>query len=268
MNEEDILDILGNEELHAYDDRVRMYLGLNKDSTALAQYGEADKQKIIYALGLLIDYDRINTKFGGAEHENNKWFPDGYPFEGMPADDGFDNEWISGINYQSDIADRQAKARMIFDTLGINPEEFELTLTVKNKRRYTELAAILQSSFEAIGMRLVVNVVATDDETNGGDLLFVFYDFTGKVIADEDFLEKDNLNLIFSPYGYDEEAIIRRLTEKYEEAETETEKQEILGEIQSIMAFYAVKINHINKYYLARPEYFAFTNGHPANLVY
>ena len=268
LNEEDILDILGNEELHAYDDRVRMYLGLNKDSTALAQYGEADKQKIIYALGLLIDYDRINTKFGGAEHENNKWFPDGYPFEGMPADDGFDNEWISCINYQSDIADRQAKARMIFDTLGINPEEFELTLTVKNKRRYTELAAILQSSFEAIGMRLVVNVVATDDETNGGDLLFVFYDFTGKVIADEDFLEKDNLNLIFSPCGYDEEAIIRRLTEKYEEAETETEKQEILGEIQSIMAFYAVKINHINKYYLARPEYFEFTNGHPANLVY
>lgn len=268
LNEEDILDILGNEELHAYDDRVRMYLGLNKDSTALAQYGEADKQKIIYALGLLIDYDRINTKFGGAEHENNKWFPDGYPFEGMPADDGFDNEWISGINYQSDIADRQAKARMIFDTLGINPEEFELTLTVKNKRRYTELAAILQSSFEAIGMRLVVNVVATDDETNGGDLLFVFYDFTGKVIADEDFLEKDNLNLIFSPCGYDEEAIIRRLTEKYEEAETETEKQEILGEIQSIMAFYTVKINHINKYYLARPEYFEFTNGHPANLVY
>lgn len=268
LNEEDILDILGNEELHAYDDRVRMYLGLNKDSTALAQYGEADKQKIIYALGLLIDYDRINTKFGGAEHENNKWFPDGYPFEGMPADDGFDNEWISGINYQSDIADRQAKARMIFDTLGINPEEFELTLTVKNKRRYTELAAILQSSFEAIGMRLVVNVVTTDDETNSGDLLFVFYDFTGKVIADEDFLEKDNLNLIFSPYGYDEEAIIRRLTEKYEEAETETEKQEILGEIQSIMAFYAVKINHINKYYLARPEYFEFTNGHPANLVY
>ena len=268
LNEEDILDILGNEELHAYDDRVRMYLGLNKDSTSLAQYGEADKQKIIYALGLLIDYDRINTKFGGAEHENNKWFPDGYPFEGMPADDGFDNEWISGINYQSDIADRQAKARMIFDTLGINSEEFELTLTVKNKRRYTELAAILQSSFEAIGMRLVVNVVATDDETNGGDLLFVFYDFTGKVIADEDFLEKDNLNLIFSPCGYDEEAIIRRLTEKYEEAETETEKQEILGEIQSIMAFYAVKINHINKYYLARPEYFEFTNGHPANLVY
>ena len=268
LNEEDILDILGNEELHAYDDRVRMYLGLNKDSTALAQYGEADKQKIIYALGLLIDYDRINTKFGGAEHENNKWFPDGYPFEGMPADDGFDNAWISGINYQSDIVDRQMKARMIFDTLGINPEEFELTLTVKNKRRYTELAAILQSSFEAIGMRLVVNVVATDDETNGGDLLFVFYDFTGKVIADEDFLEKDNLNLIFSPYGYDEEAIIRRLTEKYEEAETETEKQEILGEIQSIMAFYAVKINHINKYYLARTEYFEFTNGHPANLVY
>ena len=268
LNEEDILDILGNEELHAYDDRVRMYLGLNKDSTALAQYGEADKQKIIYALGLLIDYDRINTKFGGAEHENNKWFPDGYPFEGMPADDGFDNEWISGINYQSDIVDRQMKARMIFDTLGINPEEFELTLTVKNKRRYTELAAILQSSFEAVGMRLVVNVVATDDETNGGDLLFVFYDFTGKVIADEDFLEKDNLNLIFSPCGYDEEAIIRRLTEKYEEAETETEKQEILGEIQSIMAFYAVKINHINKYYLARPEYFEFTNGHPANLVY
>lgn len=268
LNEEDILDILGNEELHAYDDRVRMYLGLNKDSTALAQYGEADKQKIIYALGLLIDYDRINTKFGGAEHENNKWFPDGYPFEGMPADDGFDNEWISGINYQSDIVDRQMKARMIFDTLGINPEEFELTLTVKNKRRCTELAAILQSSFEAIGMRLVVNVVATDDETNGGDLLFVFYDFTGKVIADEDFLEKDNLNLIFSPCGYDEEAIIRRLTEKYEEAETETEKQEILGEIQSIMAFYAVKINHINKYYLARPEYFEFTNGHPANLVY
>ena len=117
-------------------------------------------------------------------------------------------------------------------------------------------------------MRLVVNVVATDDETNGGDLLFVFYDFTGKVIADEDFLEKDNLNLIFSPCGYDEEAIIRRLTEKYEEAETETEKQEILGEIQSIMAFYAVKINRINKYYLARPEYFEFTNGHPANLVY
>lgn len=268
LNEEDILDILNNEELHAYDDRVRMYLGLNKDSTALAQYGEADKQKIIYALGLLIDYDRINTKFGGAEHENNKWFPDGYPFEGMPADDGFDNEWISGINYQSDIVDRQMKARMIFDTLGINPEEFELTLTVKNKRRYTELAAILQSSFEAIGMRLVVNVVATDDETSGGDLLFVFYDFTGKVIADEDFLEKDNLNLIFSPCGYDEEAIIRRLTEKYEEAETETEKQEILGEIQSIMAFYAVKINHINKYYLARPEYFEFTNGHPANLVY
>lgn len=268
LNEEDILDILGNEELHAYDDRVRMYLGLNKDSTALAQYGEADKQKIIYALGLLIDYDRINTKFGGAEHENNKWFPDGYPFEGMPADDGFDNAWISGINYQSDIVDRQMKARMIFDTLGINPEEFELTLTVKNKRRYTELAAILQSSFEAIGMRLVVNVVATDDEINGGDLLFVFYDFTGKVIADEDFLEKDNLNLIFSPCGYDEEAIIRRLTEKYEEAETETEKQEILGEIQSIMAFYAVKINHINKYYLARPEYFEFTNGHPANLVY
>ena len=128
---------MGNEELHAYDDRVRMYLGLNKDSTALAQYGEADKQKIIYALGLLIDYDRINTKFGGAEHENNRWFPDGYPFEGMPADDGFDNAWISGINYQSDIVDRQMKARMIFDTLGINPEEFELTLTVKNKRRYT-----------------------------------------------------------------------------------------------------------------------------------
>ena len=115
---------------------------------------------------------------------------------------------------------------------------------------------------------LAVNYVETEEEANDWDLFFVFYDFTGKVIPDENFLENDNISIIFTLCGDVDEEFIRRLTEEYEEAETEEKKLEILGEIQNIMAFYVIKINHIDKYYLADPEYFEFTNGHPANLVY
>lgn len=267
FNAEDASDIWAGEETHAYDDRVRMYLALN--STAFSRCSESDKQTIIYALGLLIDYDLIKMVFSEAEHENNKWFPDGYPFEGLPVDEYFDDEWVSGINYQSDIADRQAKARMIFnDELKINPRELVLTINVKNEERYIILADILKNSFDAVDIRLEVNYVETEEEANDGDLFFVFYDFTGKVIPDENFLENDNISIIFTLCGDVDEEFIRRLTEEYEEAETESEKLEILGEIQNIMAFYVVKINHIDKYYLASPEYFEFTNGHLANLVY
>lgn len=267
FNAEDASDIWAGEETHAYDDRVRMYLALN--STAFPRCSESDKQTIIYALGLLIDYDLIKMVFSEAEHENNKWFPDGYPFEGLPVDEYFDDEWVSGINYQSDIADRQAKARMIFnDELKINPRELVLTINVKNEERYIILADILKNSFDAVDIRLEVNYVETEEEANDGDLFFVFYDFTGKVIPDENFLENDNISIIFTLCGDVDEEFIRRLTEEYEEAETESEKLEILGEIQNIMAFYVVKINHIDKYYLASPEYFEFTNGHLANLVY
>ena len=267
FNAEDASDIWAGEETHAYDDRMRMYLALN--STAFPRCSESDKQTFIYALGLLIDYDLIKMVFSEAEHENNKWFPDGYPFEGLPVDEYFDNEWISGINYQSDIADRQAKARMIFnDELRINPRELVLTINVKNEERYIILADILKNSFDAVDIMLEVNYVETEEEANDGDLFFVFYDFTGKVIPDENFLENDNISIIFTLCGDVDEEFIRRLTEEYEEAETESEKLEILGEIQNIMAFYVIKINHIDKYYLADPEYYEFTNGHPANLVY
>ena len=267
FNAEDASDIWAGEETHAYDDRVRMYLALN--STAFPRCSESDKQTIIYALGLLIDYDLIKMVFSEAEHENNKWFPDGYPFEGLPVDEYFDDEWVSGINYQSDIADRQAKARMIFnDELKINPRELVLTINVKNEERYIILADILKNSFDAVDIMLEVNYVETEEEANDGDLFFVFYDFTGKVIPDENFLENDNISIIFTLCGDVDEEFIRRLTEEYEEAETESEKLEILGEIQNIMAFYVIKINHIDKYYLADPEYYEFTNGHPANLVY
>ena len=267
FNAEDASDLWAGEETHAYDDRVRMYLALN--STAFPRGSESDKQTFIYALGLLIDYDLIKMVFSEAEHENNKWFPDGYPFEGLPVDEYFDDEWVSGINYQSDIADRQAKARMIFnDELKINPRELVLTINVKNEERYIILADILKNSFDAVDIMLEVNYVETEEEANDGDLFFVFYDFTGKVIPDENFLENDNISIIFTLCGDVDEEFIRRLTEEYEEAETEEEKLEILGEIQNIMAFYVIKINHIDKYYLADPEYFEFTNGHPANLVY
>ena len=267
FNAEDASDIWAGEEMHAYDDRVRMYLALN--STAFPRCSESDKQTIIYALGLLIDYDLIKMVFSEAEHENNRWFPDGYPFEGLPEDEYFDSEWVSGINYQSDIVDRQMKARMIFnDELKINPKELVLTINVKNEERYIILADILKNSFDAVDIRLEVNYVETEEEANDGDLFFVFYDFTGKVIPDENFLENDNISIIFTLCGDVDEEFIRRLTEEYEEAETESEKLEILGEIQNIMAFYVVKINRIGKYYLASPEYFEFTNGHPANLVY
>ena len=267
FNAEDASDLWAGEETHAYDDRVRMYLALN--STAFPRGSESDKQTFIYALGLLIDYDLIKMVFSEAEHENNKWFPDGYPFEGLPVDEYFDDEWVSGINYQSDIADRQAKARMIFnDELKINPRELVLTINVKNEERYIILADILKNSFDAVDIMLEVNYVETEEEANDGDLFFVFYDFTGKVIPDENFLENDNISIIFTLCGDVDEEFIRRLTEEYEEAETEEKKLEILGEIQNIMAFYVIKINHIDKYYLADPEYFEFTNGHPANLVY
>ena len=266
---EDASDIWAGEETHAYDDRVRMYLALNKDSTAFPRCSESDKQTIIYALGLLIDYDLIKMVFGGAEHENNKWFPDGYPFEGLPVDEYFDNEWVSGVNYQSDIVDRQMKARMIFyDELNIDTKELVLTINVKNEERYIILADILKNSFDAVDIRLEVNYVDTEEEASDGDLFFVFYDFTGKVIPDENFLENDNISIIFTLCGDVDEEFIRRLTDEYEKAKTKEEKLEILGEIQNIMAFYVVKINHIDKYYLADPEYYEFTDGHPANLVY
>ena len=267
FNAEDASDIWAGEETHAYDDRVRMYLALN--STAFSRYSESDKQTIIYALGLLIDYDLIKMVFSEAEHENNNWFPDGYPFDGLPDYGDPSIDIMPNINYRSDIADRQAKARMIFnDELKINPRELVLTINVKNEERYIILADILKNSFDAVDIRLEVNYVETEEEANDGDLFFVFYDFTGKVIPDENFLENDNISIIFTLCGDVDEEFIRRLTEEYEEAETESEKLEILGEIQNIMAFYVVKINRIGKYYLASPEYFEFTNGHPANLVY
>lgn len=267
FNAEDASDIWAGEETHAYDDRVRMYLALN--STAFSRCSESDKQTIIYALGLLIDYDLIKMVFSEAEHENNNWFPDGYPFDGLPDYGDPSIDIMPNINYRSDIADRQAKARMIFnDELKINPRELVLTINVKNEERYIILADILKNSFDAVDIRLEVNYVETEEEANSGDLFFVFYDFTGKVLTVADFLENEDLNIIFTLYGDAEENFLRRLTEEYEEAETETEKQEILGEIQRIMACFVVKINRIGKYYLASPEYFEFTNGHPANLVY
>ncbi len=267
FNAEDASDIWAGEETHAYDDRVRMYLALN--STAFSRYSESDKQTIIYALGLLIDYDLIKMVFSEAEHENNNWFPDGYPFDGLPDYGDPSIDIMPNINYRSDIADRQAKARMIFnDELKINPRELVLTINVKNEERYIILADILKNSFDAVDIRLEVNYVETEEEANSGDLFFVFYDFTGKVLTVADFLENEDLNIIFTLCGDVDEEFIRRLTEEYEEAETESEKLEILGEIQNIMAFYVVKINHIDKYYLASPEYFEFTNGHLANLVY
>ena len=267
FNAEDASDIWAGEETHAYDDRVRMYLALN--STAFSRYSESDKQTIIYALGLLIDYDLIKMVFSEAEHENNNWFPDGYPFDGLPDYGDPSIDIMPNINYRSDIADRQAKARMIFnDELKINPRELVLTINVKNEEMYIILADILKNSFDAVDIRLEVNYVETEEEANSGDLFFVFYDFTGKVLTVADFLENEDLNIIFTLYGDAEENFLRRLTEEYEEAETESEKLEILGEIQRIMACFVVKINRIGKYYLASPEYFEFINGHPANLVY
>lgn len=267
FNAEDASDIWAGEETHAYDDRVRMYLALN--STAFSRCSESDKQTIIYALGLLIDYDLIKMVFSEAEHENNNWFPDGYPFDGLPDYGDPSIDIMPNINYRSDIADRQAKARMIFnDELKINPRELVLTINVKNEERYIILADILKNSFDAVDIRLEVNYVETEEEANSGDLFFVFYDFTGKVLTVADFLENEDLNIIFTLYGDAEENFLRRLTEEYEEAETESKKLEILGEIQRIMACFVVKINRIGKYYLASPEYFEFTNGHPANLVY
>ena len=267
FNAEDASDIWAGEETHAYDDRVRMYLALN--STAFSRYSESDKQTIIYALGLLIDYDLIKMVFSEAEHENNNWFPDGYPFDGLPDYGDPSIDIMPNINYRSDIADRQAKARMIFnDELKINPRELVLTINVKNEERYIILADILKNSFDAVDIRLEVNYVETEEEANSGDLFFVFYDFTGKVLTVADFLENEDLNIIFTLYGDAEENFLRELTEEYEEAATESKKLEILGEIQRIMACFVVKINRIGKYYLASPEYFEFTNGHPANLVY
>lgn len=267
FNAEDASDIWAGEETHAYDDRVRMYLALN--STAFSRYSESDKQTIIYALGLLIDYDLIKMVFSEAEHENNNWFPDGYPFDGLPDYGDPSIDIMPNINYRSDIADRQAKARMIFnDELKINPRELVLTINVKNEERYIILADILKNSFDAVDIRLEVNYVETEEEANSGDLFFVFYDFTGKVLTVADFLENEDLNIIFTLYGDAEENFLRELTEEYEEAATESKKLEILGEIQRIMACFVVKINCIGKYYLASPEYFEFTNGHPANLVY
>lgn len=269
FNTEDASDIWAGEETHAYDDRVRMYLALNKDSTAFARCSESDRQTIIYALGLLIDYDVIKMAFIGAEHENNKWFPDGYPFDWLPDYGDPSIDIMPNINYRSGITDRQAKAQMIFnDELKINPRELVLTINVKDEERYIILADILKNSFDAVDIRLEVNYVETEEEANSGDLFFVFYDFTGKVLTVADFLENEDLNIIFTLYGDAEEKFLRRLTEEYEKAETESEKLEILGEIQSIMACFVVKINRIGKYYLASPEYFEFTNGHPANLVY
>ncbi len=269
FNAEDASDIWAGEETHAYDNRVRMYLALNKDSTAFARCSESDRQTIIYALGQLIDYDVIKMAFIGAERENNNWFPDGYPFDWLPDYGDPSIDIMPNINYRSGITDRQAKAQMIFnDELKINPRELVLTINVKDEERYIILADILKNGFDAVDIKLEVNYVETEEEANGGDLFFVFYDFTGKVLTVADFLENEDLNIIFTLYGDVEEEFLRRLTEEYEKAETESEKLEILGEIQSIMACFVVKINNINKYYLASPEYFEFTNGHPANLVY
>ncbi len=190
FNAEDASDIWAGEETHAYDDRMRMYLALNKDSTAFSRCSESDKQTIIYALGLLIDYDLIKLVFSEAEHENNNWFPDGYPFNGLPDYGDSSIDIMPNINYRSDIADRQAKARMIFnDELRINPRELVLTINVKNEERYIILADILKNSFDAVDIMLEVNYVETEEEANSGDLFFVFYDFTGKVLTVADFLE-------------------------------------------------------------------------------
>lgn len=246
------IDYFGD-EAYVYDTGNRIYLGIGKNSALIENYGEDGALRILYALGYLIDYDYIDLIVCSADKENNDWFPDDYP--------GF-----NGANQTPKYNLAVQNAIDILESMGIDPNDLELSLVIKDNEKLNTIAFIIQQNFAEIGVTLSIQRVSDITADNNCDLTFSVFDFTGAMITDEDLLKNGMFTFIFSPFDYE---VAEELNDLFEMLnEDDDNNSEILRRIQDIISAHVIKLCQINRYYLAKAEYVELTNGRMRNLIY
>lgn len=251
----DQIDYLKNyceDEFYIFDSRVRIYLGVGKNSELMA---DGVDRRLIQALGYAIDYDAITYVLELVEiRERNGWFPDNMPDGiGGCVGDSMSYQWTK-YKYEMSLAWRLSYAQSLLDDAGYH-DGLTLSLCVPNDEFYIEIGRVIQQSFMQINIQ--VNMIASNNEQTrqNSDLCLGFYDFTGGYVSDTGEFIEDYANWLLAANPDEVDGELLGVVEQLFCETDVTKRQALLQTFHDLLVEQGVKIGYVNSCYLLRSEY-------------
>lgn len=262
MIENDVDGFVDNSEsvFHKYDSRVRMLLGVVKNSDFFEQYDEDFIcENFLPILFRMIDFNRIAEAFKNSVKEKSSWATDVLIKEFMGD--------FSEIMVPIMLSPSEGR-RMLEDLTGIpKTHMLNFKLFVPSNDICRKIAEIIQENFHEAYISMDLVYGENIEEVIECDLCLFPYDYSGGNLFGKDVLSSDYLKYIFFPRSSQNAELDSIESEYYSESGI-TERNFFAGELLRIMERYCYKINHIPKGYLSSDDFHNLIYGNVRLLVY
>ena len=263
MIEDDVEEHVDNSEevFHKYENRVRMLIGMGKNSeifTLVDEYAHEDIANLFFRFIASFKFDDV---YKNPVKEASSWVPDGfvkentgYLFETEPALDLFAPNTLRS---------------MIEELTGIPADSWlNFTIFVPPNDIYMQIAEIIQENFHLAKMS--IELVYSDNIEDAAicDFCLFPYDFSGYNLFGKDMLSSDYLKYIFFPYNCQNDDCNTLESKCDELCHSIIENSDMLRELNEIMMKHCYKINHIPKGYVSPDDFHNLIYGNVRLLVY
>lgn len=264
MIENDVDEYVDNSEeiFHKYENKVRILIGLGKNSMAFTYFDDEDfRIKWISAFYRFIASFRLGDSFKNSMKETSGWATD--TLTKMYIDDLTEIE--SGLTPLSSVEFRI----MLEEFTGIPVDTWiNFTLFVPRNDICRQIAEIIQEEFHMAYVEFELVYSDNIEDAAICDFCLFPYDFTGYNLFGKDVLSSDYLKYIFFPYNNQNEDCYLFEFNWYAFYHDTIGYGAALRALNAIMINYCYKLNHIPKGYVSSDDFHNLIYGNVRLLVY